>query len=265
MDTDDRRNSTNSAAQRSFALLEALAAADRPLGVAELVERLGLPKPTVHRLALQLEAAGLLLREPNSKRYGPGHRLRDLALHVLGSNTLMATRRAILQQLAERIGETCNMTILDGNGIVYFDRVETNWPIRVHLPPGSRLPLHCTASGKLFLARMTAARRKRLLETLILERRTDHTLTDHSALDKALQRIAEEDVGTDEQELIDGMVAVAVPILDRNDRICATLAVHAPILRRNLADLRRHVPLLREAAAALASELDQAAFRSAAD
>lgn len=258
MSTHASRTLGNSAAQRSFALLEALAAADRPLTVVELVERLGLPKPTVHRLAVQLEAAGLLLREPDSKRYGPGHRLHDLALAVLGSKTLSVNRRVILQRLAEQIGETCNMTILDGQRIVYFDRVETNWPMRVHLPPGSRLPLHCTASGKLFLARMASTSRQRLLQALILERRTDHTLTDRMALNAALERIAAEDVGTDEQELIDGMVAVAVPIVDGYGRICATLAVHAPILRQTLTDLRQYVPLLREAATALATELHRA-------
>lgn len=251
-----------SAALRSFALLEAVARAERPLSVAELVEQLDLPKPTVHRLALQLEAAGLLLREPVAKRYAPGHRLRDLALTVLGSSTLRAVRRAVLQDLADRIGETCNMTVLDGNRIVYFDRVETNWPIRVHLPPGSRLPLHCTASGKLFLAHMPPARRRRLLSGLMpLERRTAHTLTDPEQLEAELARIAAEDVGTDEQELIEGMVAVAVPVRDRGGRICATLAVHAPILRQLLADLRRHVPLLREAAAALVEDRDDTAAR----
>ncbi len=243
---------SGSAALRSFALLEAVARAERPLTAAELVERLELPKPTVHRLASQLEAAGLLLREPTGKRYGPGHRLRDLALAVLSGNTVQASRRAILQQLAERIGETCNMTVLDGQWIVYFDRVETNWPIRIHLPPGSRLPLHCTASGKLFLARMSSTRRRRMLATLSLERRTPYTITDPERLNMALNRIAAEDVGSDDQELIDGMVAVAVPVLDRAGRICATLAVHAPILRRSLDDLRRHVPTLRAAATALA-------------
>lgn len=251
-----------SAALRSYALLEEVARAERPLSVAELVELLELPKPTVHRLALQLEAAGLLLREPTDKRYVPGHRLRDLALAVLGSSTAQVARRAILQELAARIGETCNMTVLDGNRIVYFDRVETNWPIRVHLPPGSQLPLHCTASGKLFLAHMTPARRRRLLAGLLpLEPRTAHTLTDPEQLEVALARIAAEDVGTDEQELIDGMVAVAVPVHDRGGRICATLAVHAPILRQSLVDLRRHVPLLREAAASLIEDWDNADSR----
>ena len=61
-------------------------------------------------------------------------------------------RRAILSRLVEAIGETCNFTMHDGTDVVYLERVETSANVRLHMKTGSRVPLHCTASGKLLLS-----------------------------------------------------------------------------------------------------------------
>ena len=253
---DSQRQEPQSTLLRAFALLETVADADRPLTGAELVTMLNLPKPTVHRLARQLEQEGLLQRELDGKRYVPGHRLRRMALRVLASSAVSAPRRAILQALSDELGETCNLTVRDGNQLVYFDRVEANWPVRIQLPPGSRLPLHCTASGKLFLAQMPEARRRALLRAAPLESYTENTITDPDRLEEALGRIAQEGVSTDNEEFIAGMVAVAVPVYDAAGQPCATLAVHALTVRRPLHELRRHIPALRRAAAALTRALE---------
>lgn len=247
---------TNSTLVRAFSLLDQVVEAERPLSGADLVERLRLPKPTVHRLARQLEQQGLLQRELDGRRYAPGHRLRKLALRVLAHSSIGAPRHAILQSLSEQLGETCNITVLDGNQTVYFDRVEANWPVRIQLPPGSRLPLHCTASGKLFLAHMSQRDRGRLLAAAPLKAHTDRTITDAGQLEHELQRIAAEGLSTDNEEFITGMVAVAVPVHDASGHICATVAVHAPTVRKPLQELRQHVPALRRAAASLAALCD---------
>jgi DNA-binding IclR family transcriptional regulator len=68
------------------------------------------------------------------------------------NGSLRAARHAILARVVEGIGETCNFTMLDGGEVIYLDRVEAAWPLRMNLSSGSRVPLHCTASGKLLLA-----------------------------------------------------------------------------------------------------------------
>lgn len=249
----DTGNPTNSALLRAIALLEKVAEADRPLTATELVTLSKLPKPTVHRVVQQLEEEGLLQREPPGKRYGPGFRLRSLARQVMISSASTAPRRAVLQALSEELEETCNITMLDGNELVYLERVESNWPVRIQLQPGSHLPLHCTASGKLFLAYMPTRLRQTLLTAAPLKRCTEHTIIDPGRLEEECRRIAAEGVSTDNEELIRGMVAVAVPIETATGEIYSTVAVHAPTLRRSLEDLRQHTPALRRAAAALAS------------
>ena len=244
---------TQSTLIRGFLIVEEIVQADRPWSSTYLAEKLGLPKPTVHRVAQQLEREGLLQREPGGKRFTGGRRLRDLAMATLSNSVLNAHRTAILQDLSREVGETCNITTLDGHEILYLDRVETNWPYRIHLPIGSRLPLHCTATGKLFLANMNPKSRHRLIRTLELTRYTPLTITDPDKLEEQLREIAAEGVGYNTGEYLEGMVALSVPVIGADNRMCFAIAVHAPSVRKSLSELRQYLPNLRHAAARLAA------------
>jgi IclR family acetate operon transcriptional repressor len=244
---------TQSTLIRGFLIAEKIVQADRPLSSAYLAEALDLPKATVHRIAQQLEEEGLLQRAPGGKRFTGGKRLRELAMATLSNAVIGAPRRAILQALSDEVGETCNLTVLEDNAIVYLDRVETNWPYRIHLPVGSHLPLHCTATGKLFLAYMKPAARRRLLGSLTLKRHTDLTITDAAQLERQLDRITDEGVGYDTGEYLEGMVAVAVPVIGEDGQMCFAIAIHAPSARKSLDELRQYLPTLRHAAARMAA------------
>lgn len=233
-------------------MLEQVAKAQRPISASEIIEKLSLPKPTVNRILLQLEEEGFLQREPVKKRYLPGPRSRELILSIMSNESLGAPRHSILQALSDEIGETCNCTLLEGNQTIYFDRVEANWPYRIQLPIGSRLPLHCTASGKLFLAYMNPRQRQRLITAAPLKRYTERSITDPGLLLEALAKIKIDGVGVDNEELMDGMVAISVPVFNANNEICFTVAVHAPTVRKPLEMLRQYLPSLRKASAAMA-------------
>lgn len=238
---------------RGLAIMNAVANSSRPLSIADLVGELGLAKPTVHRIALQLEEEDYLQRNPSDKRFVIGHRLREFSTNILSNHSIGAPRRAILQALSNKIGETCNCTMLDGCQTVYFDRVECNWPIKINLHPGSRLPLHATASGKLFLAYMRAAERNRILDATPLSASTVHTITSSDDLKVHLKSIKKQGVAFDNEEFIDGMIAIAVPIFDNENRMCFSVAVHAPTTRQTLESLSKYIPSLQHAATALAA------------
>ncbi len=234
---------------RSLAILARVSESSHRLTSAELADELNLPKPTVYRLVSQLNEAGLLKRDPYSKGQIPGDKLQQLAMNILSQRITNAPQRAILQKLSEEVDETCNMTFLDGKDLIYFDRVETDWPIKVQLPLGSRVPLHCTASGKLFLANMPGRKRKLLIDSLNLERHTAQTITDISHLNQELDDIKKTGVGTDKEEFIPGMVAIAVPVINQQNEIVFTIAIHASTLRKSIDELRQYLPVLRRSAA----------------
>jgi DNA-binding IclR family transcriptional regulator len=259
--SDDSRGDRGSAVQRAIALLEMIVAESRPMSLAQMAEALALPKPTVHRLAARLEAEGMLAREPAGKQFTIGPRLNALAVGTLTASARRAPRHAVLEALAAETGETCNLGMLDGNSVVYLDRVETHWPLRLQLTVGSHVPLHCTAMGKLFLASMAKRTREQLFAAGPLRRYTERTITEPAPLEQALETIRAEGVSVNDQEYMVGLVGMAVPVPDpaREGRFAAALAVHAPAPRLDAHAMRAHLPTLRAAAARLGALLGETA------
>lgn len=241
----------SSAALRALTLLEQVARSGQPVSLAALTDATGLPKPSVLRILTRLVEAGMLLREPAGKSYVSGPRLSALARETLLNSPLRGERHRILDSLVDEIGETCNCTMLDGDEVIYLDRVETAWPLRVNLQTGSRVPLHCSASGKLFLAHMRRESRARLLAAAPLPRYTPNTLCDVASLEQELRAIKKEGASFDREEFLLGIVCMAVPIL-HGPRVIAAVALHAPVARLSIDGARAWLPRMQEAARALA-------------
>jgi len=236
---------------RSIAIAEVVALASEPVSLNRIAITTGIPKPTVHRFINTLVESRLLLREAHRKAYSAGERLSAMAIGIMSHSSLRNERRSILRSLVDQIGETCNFTTVDVNDVVYVDRVEAAWPLRLHLQPGSHVPIHCTSSGKLFLAHMPARQRRRLLYGAAIKRYTPKTITDPARLEAELVRIRKTKISTDDEGYLAGLISVAVPVLGRNRRMIGAVAVHAPTARMSLKRALAHVSLLRRAASDL--------------
>ena len=238
---------------RLLFVLEEVARAGEPVTPTAVNEVLRLPKPTIHRLFSTLVDEGFLQRDVGGRSYLPGPRLRGLAGGVLSSSGLRAARRAILKRLSEEIGETCNIAIPDGDGMTYLERVETEWPLRIQLPIGTRVPFYCTASGKMYLSTLPPRALESYLDTTELVRRAPGTYTERADLAAAIERTRARGYATDRGEFMPDMIAVAVPIDDGNGRLLATLSVHAPAVRLSLERALEFLPRLQAAAGAFAA------------
>ena len=240
-----------SALLRGVAILERVCESPRPLPLRDLAAALGLPKPTVLRLARQLEHGGWLVRDPHGRGLAVGPRAVHGAMGALRHAMRAVERRVVLRRLVMDTGQTVNLTAMDGDEVVYLDRVESDWPVQVRLVAGSRVPLHCTATGKTFLAHLPARQRRRLVETLPLRRCTAATIVEPARLLAELVTVRAEGVAIDAGEFLEGLYAVAVPVRDARGRVIAAVAVHGGAGRFSVDALRRFVPRLREAAAEL--------------
>lgn len=236
---------------RLLMLLEYVAKEGTPVTASALSAALDLPKPTVHRLLVTAETEGFLQRDVDGRAYGPGYRLRRLAANTLSSQRLRTERLSIMRMLAERVGETCNLAAPSRDGMVYLDRVETHWPLRIQLPRGTQVPFHCTASGKMYLASLRPDRLDRFLANATLERRTPFTKVDPAQIGNELAVTRSRGYSTDNQEFMEGMAAIGVPIRDDHKRILTTLTIHAPVQRHDLEALTKFLPDLKEASAKL--------------
>lgn len=247
-DTKAPTGKKGSSIMRALTILEEVALLGHPVTPTELNKELKLPKPTIHRLFATLEGAGFLKRVLDGRRFTVGPRLRTMALSFLHTEEQQVLMRAVLEGISKKIGETANISVPDQNRMQYIDRVETRWPLRVQFPVGSHVPLHCTSAGKMYLSSMRPAARNRLLKYLTLEKHAKNTITDAKVLEADLAEIAERGYSTDNEEFIDGMVAVAVPVRDSQGRLLATLSIFAPAIRMSLESAIDWVPELRKAA-----------------
>ncbi len=240
---------------RAFAALECVAAAPQPLTLDDITSSLNLPKPTVFRILNLLNGAGLLHRDAASKRYTSGPRLTTFAVDLWRNASLRVPWHRALETAVQEIGESCNLTLLENNRVLYIDRVECRQALRLHLDIGTRVPLHCTASGKIFLSQMSPEQVQALLGPEPYERFTPHTLTSYSELAAELETTRRTQVGLHDSELFADSVAVAVPIADQKGHFFAAVAMHAPASRASIESAQQYVPALHRAARTIAASM----------
>jgi len=251
----DQNKESGSALQKATLVLDVLLDSQRPESLADISARLDLPRQTVHRVVRQLEELDLVRRDFARDHYFVGARMIQLSVNALRAAARLAPVHAVLTQLVEDIGETCNVGVLERDEVVYIDRVECDWPLRLQLSAGSRVPVHATAIGKLLVAHLPSRTRKRILETVPLQAFTENSLTTAEALEEEFKRIRRDGYATNNEENLAGLIALAVPIYDGEGRVIAGLAVHAPVARMNLDQAAEQLPLLRSVAAKLQTEI----------
>ncbi len=239
----------SSSAERTLMVLQYLAERSQPVPLAELSSELDLPKPTVHRMCQQLLEMRMIKHDVHEKTFMIGPALQKLAIDTLTHGTVSQLRHAVLSELVDKVGETCNFTTLNGSSVLYLDRVETRHPWRLTIGVGESVPIHCTASGKLFLAMMPTIKRNYLLRRIELTRLTDKTIIDVEQLRECLDEAHRAGHAEDRQEFITGLVAVAVPVRDAQGELRAAVAIHGPTSRISMDDLYGMLPDLKKAAA----------------
>ncbi len=244
--------------ERAFTLLECMADAGGEVGLSQLAQASGLPLPTIHRLLRTLVSQGYVRQQP-SRRYALGPRLIRLGENA--SRQLGSWARPHLVRLAEEIGETANMALLDGDEIVYVAQAASrHYSMRMFTEVGRRVSPHCTAVGKALLALLPAATVRDVLARTGMPRQTEHTITDPDVLLAELERIREQGYAVDngEQEIGVRCVAVAVP----DAPTLTAISISGPEGRMTDQLFERAVPLLKRTAESLSAELS---YASAAD
>ncbi len=231
---------------RVLKILEVISSSSKPLTPTEINLQLNWPKQSLHRLCQSLTQEGFLIKQ--GKRLFSSKRLTELcnglSQHAVGS----IVRHQIMINIARDSGETVNFVRPETRGMIYADRVESNWAFRVLLPIGTHVPFHCTASGKTFLASLPAAKRRNFLNCLELTRHTEKTLTDFVSLERELKKVSKYGFAIDEEEYHRDMVAIAVPVRDNKGRYIAALAIHGPKQRFPVETAIGRLDLLRASA-----------------
>ncbi|WNV75357.1 IclR family transcriptional regulator [Geodermatophilus sp. DSM 44513] len=236
--------------ERAFLLLELMADAGGEVAISRLAAESGLPVSTIHRLVRTLVSRGYVRQLP-SRRYVLGPRL--IHLGEFAARELTTWARPHLTWLVDAIGETANLAVLDGDRVVYAAQVPSRHSMRMFTEVGRRVHLHCTGVGKVLLAQLPAGTARELLVRGGMPARTDRTVTDPDRLLADLPVIAAQGYAVDDGEQEAGVRCVAVPV--PGGSAAGAISVSGPAGRLALDAVPRVVPLLQQAAAALAAEL----------
>lgn len=237
---------------RTLLLLEVFANAGKALSAKEVHAHIDLPYQTIHRLLVALECEGFLMRDANEKKFRATRRLRSIASGLLNMSHVHMARHQILTDVASKTRETVNYVVPQDTGMHYLDRVETDWAFRVQLPRGSNVPFHCTASGKIFMSSLKKSVRTGFVDALRLTRETGNTITEKDHLLEELALTKKRGFALDNEEFMEGMVAIAVPVLDPQNRFVAALATHGPKSRIPLERLLEYREILSKGASQIA-------------
>ena len=235
-------------------VLKAFLTREESLGVSELSRRLGLGKSAVHRLLSTLAAEGLVEQDPRTGGYRLGIVMFELGEAVKVHLDLHAAAAPVLAHLREQTGESAQVGVLDGDEVVYVDRLESAHSLRLFTETGRRVPAHCTSSGKILLAHLDGPARAEYLRRP-LARYTPHSVTDPDVLAAELARVRVEGWAEAFNEREIGVASVAAPVRDARGEVVAARSVGAPVARFGAPQRRRVSRAVVEAGEAISRRL----------
>ncbi|WP_017616518.1 IclR family transcriptional regulator [Nocardiopsis salina] len=215
----------SSSVQRALHILVELSSG--PLTISELGRRLDVHRTTSLRLLRTLEEERFVRRTEDG-RYRIGPLMAALSHEALEGFDLRTAAQEHVRALGSATGHTVHLAALDGDSVVYLDKVESRQSIRMYSYVGARAPLHATGVGKAILAHLSPQEREPLLGTPPYPEHTPNTRTDPDDLAEDLARIAEQGWALDDFEHEEFVHCVAAPIRDAKGKVDAAISVSAP-------------------------------------
>jgi DNA-binding IclR family transcriptional regulator len=211
-------------------ILDAFGPDDVDLSLTEIAGRTGVAKASIHRICTDLVGLGLL--ERNSRRYQLGLRLFELGAQVPRQRVLRRAALPIMEDLLNTTHEAVHLAVRVGCEVMYVEKLS---PARHEFKPSriaGRMPMHCTATGKVLLAHASPSLFEAVSTTL--RRLTTHTITSPSQLMRQLNRVLDKGYAIEQEETRMGYLSVAVPVLDHQGAAVGALSITAPTFRANI-------------------------------
>lgn len=250
------------ALSRGLQTLEVFSQDAPSMSLTEIASAAGLDKSTAFRFAYTLEKLGYLERDPETKRYRPGLKVLRLGFIVLNNLEMVPIALPYLKALSANCTETTNMTVREGNEIVYVARYKTNQILDVNLHLGSRLPVYCTSMGKAQLINLSRKELRDLLGKGPYPKTGLNTITRLGHLVAELDKVRKQGYAINDEELVVGLRSIAAPVLDAEGHVIAAVNISVPAARVSRQELETVLsPMVVETghqiSAALGADIDR--------
>ena len=239
---------------RGLAVIRAFGPDRERLSLSEVAEATNLTRAAARRFLLTLVSLGYVRRDGREFSLRP--RVLELGYAYLSGLALPDVAAPHMEELVARLHESCSISVLDGQHVVYVVRVPTKRIMTVAISVGTRFPAYATSMGRVLLAALPPDELERYLAEAKLEPLTDRTVTDADRLREILAAVAEQGYAIVDQELEEGLRAVAAPIRGAADVGMAAINVSAHAARVSMDALREHIlPALLETAGQIEADL----------
>jgi DNA-binding IclR family transcriptional regulator len=230
-------------------ILDSFLGEDSEQGVTCLSSKLGLPKNNIFRLLSTLQCRGYVDQNENTGNYRLGMKTFELGQAFLRRMGLVNQAHSILDHLVTQTSETAYLSLYEDGEAIYVDMVETKHPVRIIPMIGKRVPVHCTAVGKVQLAYKSQEEKKRIIIEKGLKAFTPNTITDEEAFLSHLEEVAQNGYALDNEEFEEEVRCVACPIWDYTNNVVAGVTISGPTLRMSEERIKETlVPILKQAA-----------------
>jgi IclR family KDG regulon transcriptional repressor len=226
----DQKGHDVRAVERALRILDCFDDQHPEMGVSEIAQAVGLHKATTHRIVTTLVHNGYLERATDGQKYRLGLQLTHLGLKVVRRMDLRREALPHMTRLAQQWDETCDLSIYDRGEVFYVEVLQGNHALTIAASVGQRLPAHCTASGKVFLAYLPPAEVEAVLRRPLASY-TDKTVTSPELLRREIEATRQRGYGVDDEEMEAGVRAVSAPIRNQKGAVVAAMSMPSPTSR----------------------------------
>ncbi len=253
-DLPGRRTDFVQSLDRGLAVIRCFSSAHPSLTLSEVAERTGLTRAAARRFLLTLQELGYV--GSSGRQFSLRPRVLALGYAYLSSFSVAQIAQPHLEDLAEQLHESCSVSVLDGDDLVYVARASANRIMTIALTVGTRLPPYPTSMGRVLLAHLPAAELEAYLSRTELRKLTERTVVDPAELRAILATVRSQGWAAVDQELEAGVRSIAVPIRDSSRKVVAAINASAHAARVPMRTLETEfLPRLLDAARQIDSEL----------
>jgi DNA-binding IclR family transcriptional regulator len=231
---------------RLVRILDAFSSEQASWSLADLSAHLDLPKSTLHRFLMSLEAHGILRRDTDDKRWCLGYRLFVWGSLAAESTGLRHLARPFMRHLVAATGETVILTTYYEQEVICIEKVETNRSVRMTMDVGTRRPLHAGASSKALMAYLPPDEVQSIIDQG-LSKACINTITDPNVLEDELAKIRRQGYAESQQETDLGAWGVATPVFDGRGDVIAAIGIAGPSSRMSNELVESYVALCKDA------------------
>jgi IclR family acetate operon transcriptional repressor len=239
---------------RAFGVLDALASTNGA-SLSEIARKVALPRSTVHRLLTTMEALHFVEFDRVTHLWSIGVKAFTVGAAFVQTRDLGQLGRSIMRSLMTEVHHSVNIAVQEGSGMCYVGQVAATGIKQKVIRPGSCLPMHTTASGKVLMAHWQQGEVERFLDRRTLAKHTTKSIVDPLAIREELAIIRQRGYAIDDQEQADGLRCVAAIVLDRYGMPKASLSISDTVSRLDRGRMDEIGPTLMLAARQMSKEI----------